>query len=57
MLRIIRYIKRSVTAIYEKLFKIHSPSKEWVCVKMQYHKDETGGIQIVGFHDNNYKNK
>lgn len=40
MLRIIRYIKRSVTAIYEKLFKIHSPSKEWICVKMQYHKDE-----------------
>lgn len=40
MLRIIRYIKRSVTAIYEKLFKIRRPSKEWVCVKMQYHKDE-----------------
>ena len=57
MLRIIRYIKRSITAIHEKLFKIHSPSKESHYVVLKHFRDEKGGIQIVGFHDDNYKNK
>lgn len=40
MLRIIRYIKRSITAIHEKLFKIHSPSKESHYVVLKHFRDE-----------------
>mgnify|MGYP003511100420 FL=1 len=40
MLRIIRYIKRSIAAIYEKLFKIHSPSKELQYVVLKHFRDE-----------------
>lgn len=39
MLRIFRYIKRTIFAIHEKLFAKHSPSKQWVQLD-KHHKDE-----------------